>query len=139
MLLHPFPFIWDFLLHPFFALGNSLTERKLKDKSSMLSLVSSSFPCASFTSLLVPLIYYCLKSWLPRVTVVPSPTIVVSMTSFSSIWSSSNTTISILCLDLPGKLMHRSVSLIKSLIPSVVKLPTSRWSTMSFEFRCLST
>lgn len=80
------------------------------------------------------------NSWLPKVNmVVPSPITVVIAISFSCILSSSTTTISIFGLLFPGKLTHCSVSLIKSLIPSPVKLPTSRRSTKSFRLNLDST
>lgn len=80
------------------------------------------------------------NSLLPGITVVePSPITVVSVISLSRILSSSDTTISIFGLLFPGKPMHCSASLIKSFIPSAVKLPTSRRSTKVFELRRVST
>lgn len=90
--------------------------------------------------LLPAISYFAVNSWLPRVTwALPSPLTVVSVISFSRILSSSNTTICILGLPFPRGAMHLRVNLIKSFMPSVVKLPPSRWSIISFEFRCVST
>lgn len=72
-----------------------------------------------------------LKSWLPRVTTgVPSPMMVVKLISFSSILSSSITTLLMAGrLSLDGSTQWTSNAM-NSSMPSVVKLLTNLWSMM---------
>ena len=80
------------------------------------------------------------NNWLPRVTMaVPSPMTVVKFISVSKIRSSSVATSRILGRLLELEVMQWRVKLIRSLIPSDVKLEFNLGSISSLEFRRDST